>query len=85
MIGQLATETGWSVRHILDKVNVVTLQLMMADMPHYVKPRQPSLIERIKEMEERERKRGGASPDGEEQESKGMGPLEYFTRYATKE
>ena len=42
MIGQIATETGWSVDYILDRVNVVTLQLMMADMPHYVKPKQPS-------------------------------------------
>ena len=85
MIGQLATETGWSVDYILDRVNVVMLQLMMADIPHYVKPQQPSLIERIREMEEREKKRGETPPEGETQVSKGMNPLEYFTKYATKE
>lgn len=84
MIGQIATETGWSVDYILDRVNVVTLQLMMADMPHYVKPQQPSLMQRIKEMEEREKKRGGTPPEGEPQAPKGMNPLEYFTKYATK-
>ena len=80
MIGQIATETGWSVDYILDRVNVVMLQLMMADMPHYVKPQQPSLIERIREMEEREK----TQPEGETQAPKGMNPLEYFTRYAVK-
>ena len=84
MIGQLATETGWSVDYILDRVNVAMLQLMMADMPRYVTPQQPSLIERIREMEEREKKRGGTSPEGETQANKGMNPLEYFTKYATK-
>ncbi|OUO23108.1 hypothetical protein B5F91_03145 [Bacteroides sp. An322] len=84
MIGQIATETGWSVDYILDRVNVVTLQLMMADMPHYVKPQQPSLMQRIKEMEEREKKRVGTPPEGETQAPKGMNPLEYFTRYAVK-
>ena len=84
MIGQIATETGWSVGYILDRVNVVTLQLMMADMPHYVKPQQPSLMQRIKEMEEREKKRVGTPPEGETQAPKGMTPLEYFTRYAVK-
>lgn len=84
MIGQIATETGWSVDYILDRVNVVTLQLMMADMPHYMKPQQPSLMQRIKEMEEREKKRSGASPESETQAAKGMNPLEYFTKYAVK-
>lgn len=84
MIGQIATETGWSVDYILDRVNVVTLQLMMADMPHYVKPQQPSLMQRIKEMEEREKKRVGGSSEGKTQAPKGMNPLEYFTRYAVK-
>lgn len=84
MIGQIATETGWSVDYILDRVNVVTLQLMMADMPHYVKPQQPSLMQRIKEMEEREKKRGETPPEREPQAPKGMTPLEYFTQYAVK-
>jgi hypothetical protein len=84
VIGQIATETGWSVDYILDKVNVVALQLMMADMPHYVKPQQPTLMQRIKEMEEREKRRGGAPPAGEAHSGKGMSPLEYFTKYAIK-
>ena len=71
MIGQIATETGWSVDYILDRVNVVTLQLMMADMPHYVKPQQPSLMQRIKEMEEREKKRVGTRRNGSERRRKG--------------
>ena len=53
-------------------------------MPHYVKPQQPSLMQRIKEMEEREKKRVGTPLEGETQAPKGMNPLEYFTRYAVK-
>ena len=44
VVGQLATETGWSIDYILDKVNVVTLQMMMADMPHWVPPQKPDMM-----------------------------------------
>jgi hypothetical protein len=35
-IWQIATHTGWSVRHILWKIPYPTLLMMMNDAPHYV-------------------------------------------------
>lgn len=84
VVGQLATETGWSIDYILDKVNVVTLQLMMADMPHWVKPQEPDIMQQIQQMQEREKQRNN-KPSEKEKTTKGMNPLEFFTNYAVKD
>lgn len=85
VIGQIATETGWSIDYILDKVNVVTLQLMMADMPHWVPPKKPDLMQQIREMEEREKKRNSHTYKKNTNTTKGMNPMEFFTNYAVKD
>lgn len=85
MIGQLATETGWSIDYILDKVNVVTLQMMMADMPHWVPPQKPDLMQQIREMEEREKQRSSHTQTDKMNTTKGMNPMEFFTHYAIKD
>ena len=84
VVGQLATETGWSIDYILDKVNVVTLHLMMADMPHWVKPQKPDIMQQIQQMQEREKQRNN-KPSEKEKTTKGMNPLEFFTNYAVKD
>ena len=84
VVGQLATETGWSIDYILDKVNVVTLQLMMADMPHWVKPQKPDIMQQIQQMQERDRQRN-AKPSEKENTANGMNPMEFFTNYAVKD
>lgn len=84
VVGQLATETGWSIDYILDKVNAVTLQLMMADMPHWVKPQKPDIMQQIQQMQEREKQRNN-KPSEKEKTTKGMNPLEFFTNYAVKD
>lgn len=83
MVGQLATETGWSIGYILDRVNVVMLSMMTADMPRYVSPQPPDLMQQIREMERREKERN--SHDRQTQETKGMNPIEFFTEYAVKD
>lgn len=86
VVGQIATETGWSIDYILDKVNVVTLQLMMADMPHWVPPKKPDLMQQIREMEEREKQRNSRTQTTENtNQTKGMNPMEFFTNYAVKD
>ena len=84
VIGQLATETGWSIGYILDKVNVVMLSLMTADMPHYVPAQKPDLMQQIREMEARKKQRNSCTQTQETQ-TKGMSPMEFFTNYAIKE
>ena len=84
VVGQLATETGWSIDYILDKVNVVTLQLMMADMPHWVKPQKPDIMQQIQQMQERDRQRN-TKPSEKENTANGMNPMEFFTNYAVKD
>lgn len=78
-------ETGWSLRYILDKVNVVMLALMTADAPHYEEDAPRSPADLIRELEERQRQREGqASPAGPE-EGKGVDPLTFFTHLAVKD
>ena len=82
MIGQLATQTGWTVDYILKHVNVVLLQLMTADLPRYVGPHRPSPAELIRRLEERERQRGNPpSPTGQ----KGVNPMTFFRDMAVKD
>ena len=85
VVGQLATETGWSIDYILDKVNVVTLQLMMADMPHWVSPQKPDMMQQIREMEEREKQRNSHKQTENTNQTKRMNPMEFFTNYAVKD
>lgn len=82
MVGQLATETGWSIDYILD-LNVVMLALMTADMPHYVSPQKKDLMTQIREMEERERKRNSHTQT--EEKPKGMNPIEFFASLKDEE
>ena len=35
MLWQIASATGWSVHHIMWKINYQTLRMMLADAPHY--------------------------------------------------
>lgn len=85
MIGQLATETGWSIDYILDKVNVVTLQMILADIPHWVPPQKPDMMQQIREMEEREKQRNSHRQTDNTNTTKGMNPMEFFTHYAIKD
>lgn len=85
VIGQLATETGWSIDYILDKVNVVTLQMILADIPHWVPPQKPDMMQQIREMEEREKQRNSHRQTDNTNTTKGMNPMEFFTKYAVKD
>lgn len=85
VIGQIATETGWSLDYILDKVNVVTLQMILADMPHWVPPQNPDMMQQIREMEEREKQRNSHRQTDNTNTTKGMNPMEFFTKYAVKD
>lgn len=85
VIGQIATETGWSLDYILDKVNVVTLQMILADMPHWVSPQKPDMMQQIREMEEREKQRNSHRQTDNTNTTKGMNPMEFFTKYAVKD
>lgn len=85
VIGQIATETGWSLDYILDKINVVTLQMILADMPHWVPPKKPDMMQQIREMEEREKQRNSHRQTDNTNTTKGMNPMEFFTHYAVKD
>ena len=85
VVGQLATETGWSLDYILDKVNVVTLQMILADMPHWVPPQKPDMMQQIREMEEREKQRNSHTQTDNTNTTKGVNPMEFFTKYAVKD
>lgn len=74
LIGQIARDTGWSVRRIL-RTPYLTLMLMMADTPEYIDE---------KEAKRRYMQRlmtGGQN--GKEQ--KGVDPLTFFTKMARKD
>ncbi len=75
-------ETGWSLNRILD-MNVVMLNLMMADAPHYVQERKRSVADMIRELEEREQKRN--HPSQPEEPVKGVDPMTYFSRMAVQD
>lgn len=81
MIGQLAMETGWSLRYILDKVNVVMLALMTADAPHYEEDAPRSPADLIRELEEREKQRKGKESSPQPGPGQGVDPMTYFNDY----
>lgn len=58
---------------------------MMADMPHWVSPQQPDLMQQIREMEEREKQRNSQKQTENTNQTKGMNPMEFFTNYAVKD
>lgn len=57
---------------------------MMADMPHWVKPQKPDIMQQIQQMQEREKQRNN-KPSEKGKTTKGMNPLEFFTNYAVKD
>ena len=79
MIGQLAMETGWSLRYILCRVNVVMLSLMAADAPHYEEDRPKTAADYIREMQQREG--NSANPAA----PKGVDPMTYFSKMAIRD
>lgn len=58
---------------------------MMADMPHWVPPQKPDLMRQIREMEEREKQRDSHTYKENTNTTRGMNPMEFFTRYAIKD
>ena len=72
-------ETGWSLRYILTRVNVVMLSMMTADAPHYEEDRPKSAADYIREMQQREGQ--------EEQPPKpqGVDPMTYFNEMAVRD
>jgi hypothetical protein len=64
-IWQIASQTGWSVHHILWKVPYPTLLLMMNDAPHYVG---------AEELKKRSRR----TLRENKQQAKGQGALDFF-------
>lgn len=72
-------ETGWSLRYILTRVNVVMLSMMTADAPHYEEDRPKSAADYIREMQQREGQ--------EEQPPKlqDVDPMTYFNEMAVRD
>lgn len=72
-------ETGWSLRYILTRVNVVMLSMMAADAPHYEEDRGKTTADYIREMQQREGQ--------EEQPPKphGVSPMTYFNEMAVRD
>ena len=58
---------------------------MMADMPHWVSPKKPDLMQQIREMEEREKQRNSHTQTENTNQTKRMNPMEFFTNYAVKD
>lgn len=68
LIGQIARDTGWSVRYILHGVNYPTLMLMWRDCPRHVPSRRKTPAELSREM----------SAHGGRSVPENMSPLEFF-------
>lgn len=67
LIGQIARDTGWSIRYILHGVNYPTLMLMWRDCPRHIPSRRKTPAELSREMSARS---GGTQEN--------MSPLEFF-------
>ena len=67
LIGQIARDTGWSIRYILHGVNYPTLMLMWRDCPGNIPARRKTPAELSREMSTR----SGGTPEN-------MSPLEFF-------
>lgn len=72
-IGQIATETGWSIDYILNEVNYVQLSLMMADLPHFVKKgaKSPQEIEALLNQNKNQQ-------ETQQPQKKGLDPVSFF-------
>ncbi len=68
---------------MLDKINVVQLSMMMADIPHYEEGRKMTPEELIKEMERRDKERN--NQQGKKKPRKGVDPLTFFRDYAVQD
>lgn len=75
-------ETGWSVNYVLDKINVVQLSMMMADIPHYEEGRKMTPEELMKEMERRDKE---TNIHTTQKPRKGVDPLTFFRDYAVQD
>ena len=53
LIGQIARDTGWSIRYILHGVNYPTLMLMWRDCPRHIPARRKTPAELSREMSAR--------------------------------
>lgn len=69
VIGQIARDTGWSVKYIMRGVNYPCLMLMWSDVSRYVELRQKTLLELLQERDEQS---DNKSPE------KGMSLFEFF-------
>lgn len=67
LIGQIARDTGWSIRYILHGVNYPTLMLMWRDCPRHIPARRKTPAELSREMSTR----SDGTPEN-------MSPLEFF-------
>lgn len=74
-------ETGWSVNYVLDKINVVQLSMMMADIPHYEEGRKMTPEELMKELERKDKDNQQVN----KMPRKGVDPLTFFRDYAVKD
>lgn len=72
LIGQIARDTGWSMRYIMRGVNYPTLMLMWQDYPRHVDVRKKTTLEYLRELEAEDNK---AASSGDK---KGIDPLSYF-------
>lgn len=83
VVGHICMETGWSVKYVLNKINVVQLSLMMADAPHYVEGKKMSPQDYIKELGKREKSK--ETNNNKETVRNGIDPLTFFNEYAIKD
>lgn len=83
VVGHICMETGWSVNYVLDKINVVQLSMMMADIPHYEEGRKMTPEELIKELGRRDKERNNQQV--KKMPRKGVDPLTFFRDYAVKD
>lgn len=77
LIGQIARDTGWSMKYIMRGVNYPTLMLMWQDYPRHVDGRKKTTLELFREMEAEEDKAASGK--------KGVDPLVFFQQLVEEE
>lgn len=76
LIGQIARDTGWSMKYIMAGVNYPALMLMWQDYPRHVDGRKKTTLEYLRELEAEE-DRKTASEDND--------PLSYLRKLEEEE
>jgi len=76
LIGQIARDTGWSLKYIMRGINYPTLMLMWQDYPRHVDGRKKTTLEYLRELEAEE-DRKTASGDND--------PLSYLRKLEEEE